>query len=59
MRPIAHAANRSEGGEKPKLNAQQERASITISFHRPLSQYVTELVSAGLVIDALRQKFHP
>ena len=47
--------NRSEGSEKPKLNAQQERAGVTISFHRPLSQYVTELVSAGLVIDAMRE----
>lgn len=46
---------KSESGEKPKLDAKREGAGVTISYHRPLSQYITELVSAGMVIDALRE----
>lgn len=37
-------------GAKPR-----SEGGVTISFHRPLSVYVGELVSAGLVIDALRE----
>ena len=32
-----------------------DRRGVTISFHRPLSQYFDALTRAGLVIDALRE----
>lgn len=50
----SYAVNRQRG-EKSSLNAQQERAGVTISFHRPISHYISELVTAGFLIDALRE----
>ncbi|MCA9889495.1 MAG: methyltransferase domain-containing protein [Anaerolineae bacterium] len=39
----------------PMKSYGRKQSGKTISFHRPLSEYVTALSEAGLVIDALRE----
>jgi hypothetical protein len=33
----------------------KDRAGVTLSYHRPLGDYVTALAESGLLVDALRE----